>query len=195
MVNKITKDLIIEQYLDDYSKVYYLREIAGVLGKPHQSVKPFMEQLVKERVLIKDKRKNVVDYKLNFKEKKIYDYLVIAEKNKLLRRLEKDTLLKTLFEKLYSFFNETTFVIFGSFTKQGKAEDIDLLIIGDANIKQVIEDFEDIYNKKIHAIQVRNISEIKMSLTKEIFKKHLLLNNTELIVRRFGELHEKNQLV
>jgi predicted nucleotidyltransferase len=195
MVEKITKQSIIEEYLNDYDKRFYLREIAALLGKPHQSIKPFLEQLVKEGILIKERRKNVLDYKLNFKDKKIYDYLIIAEKERLFKRLNKDILLKTLFEKLSSFFNEATFIIFGSFAKQGKAEDIDLAVVGDADISSIIDDFEKIYNRKIHLIKIKDIKSISLSLIREIYKKHLILNNTESIIRYFGELYENNKLV
>jgi len=195
MVKKITKMIIITQYLNDYGKTYNLSEISSLLKKPHQSVKPYVEQLIREHVLVKNKRKRMLDYKLNLRENKAYDYLVIAEKEKLLERLEDDTLLKVLFDRTAPSFSKCTFVIFGSFAKGFNAEDIDLLVIGKNNIKNIVENFEETYNKKIHLIQVKNIDELNIALAREIYKKHLILNNTETVVRWFGELYEKNKLV
>jgi len=196
MVKKVTKTKIIMQFISNYNKTYYLREIAVLLKKPHQTIKPYVEELVKEGILIKNKRKNIIDYSLNFKSRQVYDYLVIAEKERLIERLDKDTFLKILFEKFSSFFTNNLFLIFGSAVeKVRKGSDIDLLVIGKSNISKIINDFEEIYNKKIHKVQINNLNKLKDNLIKEIYKKHLIFNNTEQVIRFFGGLYEKNKLV
>ncbi len=196
MVKKVTKNKIIGLFLNNYDKRFYLRELASELKKPHQTIKPYVEELVKEKLLIKTKRKNIVDYYLNFKDKRIYDYLTIAEKEILAEKLTQYTLLRILYDKLSKFFNKNTFVIFGSAVNNTqKASDIDLLVIGKQDISREIENFERIYNKKIHNIQIMNVEKLTPSLIKEIYKKHLILNNTEQIIRFFGRLYETNKLV
>ena len=196
MVKKITKTKIIWVFTNDYGKTYYLRELANLISKPHQTIKPYVEELVKEKILFKNIRKNITEYGLNFNNKQVYDYLVIAEKEKLNERIEKDLLLRVLFEKVASFFSKATFVIFGSSAeKTQKESDVDLLVLGDLRVKEMINEFEETYNKKIHLIQVKDLSELNKTLIKEIYKKHLIFNNTEKLVRFFGGLHEKNKLV
>lgn len=196
MVKKITKFKIIEHFLTDYGRRYYIRELASIIKKPHQTIKPYLEALVKEGILTKNIRKNVTEYSLNFKEKRTYDYLVIAEKEKLIERLRDDTYLRILFERLSTFFRDNTFVIFGSAADKIKeGSDIDLLVIGKQNIAKQIEDFEKIYNRKIHKIQVKSLEKSNLTFIKEIYKKHLIFNNTEEIIRFFGELYEQNKLV
>lgn len=196
MVRKVTKNKIIQQFISNYDERYYLRELAALLKKPHQTIKPYVEELVKSRILIKTQKKNIIEYNLNFKNNQICDYLVIAEKEKLIERLDEDTLLKILFENLSSFFVNNTFLIFGSSTeKTKKGSDIDLLVIGKSNITKIIDKFEEIYNKKIHKVQINSLNNLNNTLIKEIYKKHLIFNNTEQIIRFFGGLHEKNQLV
>jgi len=196
MVKKVTKAKIIVQFVNDYDKKYYLRELAVLLKKPHQTIKPYIEELVKERILIKNQRENIVEYGLNFKSKQTYDYLVIAEKERLIERLDEDTLLKVLFEKLSDFFINNTFLIFGSSVEKiKKGSDIDLLVIGSSNSNRTIDEIEEVYNKKIHKIQVNNLNKLNNTLIKEIYNKHLMFNNTEQIVRFFGGLYEKNKLV
>ncbi|MBU1129366.1 MAG: nucleotidyltransferase domain-containing protein [Nanoarchaeota archaeon] len=196
MVKKVTAPKIVEQFINNYNKKYYLREFADLLKKSHQTIKPYVEQLVKENILIKNQRKNLVEYELNFKNKQIYNYLVISEKEKLTERLNKNPLLKILFEKLSSFFMQNTFVLFGSFAENNEKKlDIDLLIIGKTNLNKAISEIEEIYNKKIHKIQIDNLNKLDMVLIKEIYKKHLIFNNTEQIIRFFGDLYEKNKLV
>lgn len=195
MVKKITI-WILELFLNDYSKRYYLRELATLLKKPHQTIKPYLEELAKEGILIKNKKKNILEYSLNFKDKKIYDYLVLAEKGKLINRLREDALIRILFEKLSGFFDKNTFIIFGSAAdKILKGSDIDLLVIGRQKVSKEIKIFENTYNKKIHKIQIANMEKLTLTLIKEIYKKHLILNNTEQIIRFFGGLYEQNKLV
>lgn len=196
MVRKITKSKLVEMYLNDYSKRYYLRELASLLEKPHQTIKPHIEALVKEGVIIKIKRKNIVEYSLNFKDKKVHDYLIIAEKERLMERLKEDIIMASLFEKLSSFFKNSTFIVFGSASdKIQKGSDIDLLVIGKQNISKVIGDFEEVYNRKIHKVQIADIEKLTLTLAKEIYKKHLILNNTEHVIMFFGGLYEENRLV
>jgi len=196
MVKKVTKYNIFELFLKDYNKKFYLRELALLLGKPHQTIKPYVEELVKENVLIKNKRKNLVEYCLNLQNKKITNYLVISEKEKLLEKLSKTPLLEVLYEKLSPYFLESSFIIFGSSVNEiRKDSDIDLLVIGKKNISKEIKSFEEVYNKKIHKIQVTGLEKLNLSLIKEIYKKHIILNNTEDIVNFFWRLNEENKLV
>lgn len=196
MVKNITKISILELYLSDYSRKCYLGEIASLLKKPHQTVKPYAEGLVKDNILIKTERKNLVEYGLNFRDGRIYDFLVIAEKEKTMRTIRDDMLIKTLFERLSPYFSQAKFIIFGSAAiSPAKASDIDLLVMGSADVKKTLEDFEGIYGKKVHRIQVKDIKSLSEEMIIEIYKKHLILNNTEEIIRFFGGLYGKNRLV
>ena len=194
MVEKITKYKIIMQFINGHSKKYYLRELAVQLKKPHQTIKPYVEELIKQGILAKIQRKNLTEYGLNFKNKQIYNYLVITEKEILIKKLNKEILLRILFEKLSPFFPNNTFLIFGSSVKKiKKTSDIDLLIIGKSNLTKTLDDFEKIYNKKIHKIQVTNFNKMNNTITQEIYKKHLIFNNTERVLRFYGD--GKNNLV
>ncbi len=196
MVKKVTKAKILMEFVNDYDKRFYLRELAVLLKKPHQTIKPYIEKLVKERILIKNQRKNILEYQLNFKSRQVYDYLVIAEKERLIEKLDEEALLKVLFEKLSLFFTNNTFLIFGSSVEKiKKGSDIDLLVIGKSNIDKTLDEFEEVYNKKIHKVQISSLNKLSDTLIKEIYKKHLIFNNTEQIIRFFGDLHEKNKLV
>ena len=135
MVRKITKWEIMGCYLNDYSRRHYLRELADLLKKSHQSIKPYVEELTKESILIRYDRKNLVEYGLNLKDRRTYDYLIISEKERLIKRLEEDTYLRTLFEKLSPYFRDNTFIIFGSASERlQKGSDIDLCLIAEDEI-------------------------------------------------------------
>jgi len=196
MVKKITKYHILMLYTGDYNKRYYLGELASLLKKPHQTIKPYVEALTKEKILIKIKRKNITEFFLNLKDKKTYSYLIIAENERTLERIQQDTIIRLLFEKLSKHFQKNTFILFGSAVNSlQKGSDIDLLVIGKQNIVKTLEEFESVYNKKIHKIQIIKLESLTPALLKEIYKKHLILNNMELVIRFFGDLYEKNKLV
>src|SRR3989338_9749170 len=161
MVYKITKTEIIGIYSNDYGRKYYLREMARLLGKPHQTVKPYAEELAKEGVLRKTTRKSIVEYCIDFRNKTVYDYLVIAEKERTLRRLATETYLRILFESLTESFINNIFVVFGSSVDRIRdGSDIDILSIGKDDVAGITNRLESVYNKKIHLIHVNNISEL-----------------------------------
>lgn len=196
MVKKITESDIISLFLNDYSRRIYLREAATELKKPHQSIKPYVKKLLQKKILLEKRRRKILEYTLNFKNRLVYDYIIIAEKNKMQSFLEENILIKTIYEKLSLFFNKNSFVLFGSVVQNPKkSSDIDLFVVGDAKLKKEIDSIEKVYSKKIHLIQVKKLEDVDISFVKEIYKKHIILNNTEKIIRFFGELHETNKLV
>lgn len=196
MVNKITSDDIIELFCNDYGKALYLREIATLLKKPHQSIKPYVESLVKEKILLKKERLNIIEYKLNFENKLVYDHLVIAEKKKLMKKLKEEVYISLIYEKFSVHFNRCTLVIFGSAAEKVKEKsDIDLLVIGKIDLSEEKDFFFNVYNKELHITKAKNLNELGKVFTIEIYKKHIILNDTEKMVRYFGELHEQNKLV
>ena len=196
MVKKVTSTKILIKFLDDYGKRYYLKEIAEKLETSHQAIKPYLENLVSKKILIKIKRKNLIEYLLNFENKQIYSYLSVAEHENLIKILNQEIILKTLFEKLSCFFDKNIFILFGSSTEKiRKGSDIDLLVIGKVKLDKFLEEFEQIYNKEIHLVQVNSLEKISEVLRKEIYKKHLIFNNSEQVIRFFGGLYEKNKLV
>jgi predicted nucleotidyltransferase len=194
MVKKITESEIVGLYCNGYGGTYYLREIATLLGKPHQTVKPYLESLVQKKILETHKRKNIVDYRLKRSNPKSFDMIVIAEKEKMMHKLEADSLLDALYEKVASYFKKNTFIIFGSAVDNAKkASDIDILIIGKK--PPTLKEFEEVYNKKVHLVCVTSLSKLNTALSLEIYHKHIIYNNTEFVVNHFRELHEKNKLV
>ena len=195
MVKKITYSRIMGLFLEDYSRRVYLGETADELKKPHQTIKPYIKELVRKNILSEKKHGKFLEYALNFKNKLIYDYLTIAEKEKTQEFIEDNPLVSILYEKLSPFFEYSIFIIFGSSVKGiKKSSDLDLFVIG-KNIKEEIKEFEEIYSKKIHLIHAKTLKEVSLTFIKEIYKKHIILNNTEIVLRFIGGLYESNKLV
>ncbi len=165
--------------------------------------------MVRKNILSEKKHGKFLEYSLNFKNRLIYDYLTIAEKEKTQQFIEDNPLAGILYEKLSSFFKDSTFIIFGSSVKgikkgsdldlfvvgkniKKKGSDLDLFVVG-KNIKEEIKEFEDIYSKKIHLIHAKTLKEVSLTFIKEIYKKHIILNNTEAVLRFIGGLYESNK--
>jgi len=195
MVKKITYSKIIGLFLNDYSRMVYLREAADELKKPHQTVRPYIQKLVKKNILSEKKHGKFLEYALNFKNGLVYDYLTIAEKEKTQEFIEDNPLASILYEKLSSFFKDSTFIIFGSSVNGiKKGNDLDLFVTG-KNVKEEIKEFEEVYSKKIHLIHAKTLKGVSLTFIKEIYKKHIILNNTEAVLRFISGLYESNKLV
>ncbi len=186
MVRKVTLYSIIGLFRNDYRKTYYLREIAAELGKPHQTIKPYLNQLVERKVLIEERKKKITLYKLNLDNESAFSYVYTSEIEALFTEFAKSQIMHILYEKLIPFFDTNSFIIFGSAAEEVKKDsDIDLLVIGKGRLNEAIAEFEQIYHKKIHLIQIGHLDKLSLSLGEEVFKKHIIFNDTEKIVRFF----------
>lgn len=184
MVSNITIWSFLEPFL--YTKEYmHLADISQQMGKPHTTVRQYLSELEKQGVLTKSTKGRLTLYKINPAAPLIIDYLTMAEKEKLIHKTDKDLLLKELVSLLHNCLEENCkAVIFGSATTSTKkANDIDLLIAGETQIKDKLKEFEKKYNKKIHFINTKSLTEVSQSMKTEISKKHLIIQGSEEITK------------
>ncbi|MFP4045881.1 MAG: nucleotidyltransferase domain-containing protein [Candidatus Aenigmatarchaeota archaeon] len=196
MVRKFTKWDILIPYLYDYQKTMLLADFERELDKPHQTVKRYLVQLIQEKVITEDERKKHTTYRLNLENPLTFTYLGLAEKFNLFSRLEENRMVKRLFEKCSDFFSTHSFLVFGSYAVGREGNDIDLFVIGecDDELEGVLDKFGKTY-KKIHKVQVKNKKELNKSFLKELLRKHIIFNNSDLFVQLFGDLYGKIGLV
>lgn len=186
MVEKITNNSVLQLFLFDYGRRLYLREMGKLLGRPHQTLMPHLKGLKAKSVLLESNRGKITEFRLNWNNPLLTFYLAEAELSRTIACLEQSALLRLLAERLKPSFATHTFVIFGSAAVQtGAARDIDLLVVGQGKVK-ALDDFEVIYSKKLHTVQVGEIAGISKALQVEVFKKHLLLNNVQEVVMFFS---------
>jgi len=191
MVRKITKWHLLFPYLNNYGRHLILVDFERELVSSHQMLKKYIYLLINEKIIISHREGKVKTYSLNFDNPAIYDYLSVAEKLMLEIKL-KNKLLKRFYDTISRFFSES-FIIFGSFAKNLKGNDLDILIIGKegSQLSKSLKNFGEIYGLKIHKIVIPNINKLmNEALGKEIFKKHIILNNSDMFVRFFGELYD-----
>ena len=180
MVNNITTLSVLEPLLFKQEWTH-LAEISRELKMPHPTARIYLNNFEKEGVVIKQIKGRLALYKLNYSNPLIIDYIILVEKNKLIRRCSKEILLKEIVSFLHDSDNPT--IIFGSASVNLKnANDIDLIIIGDFN-KPGFKEFEKKHDIKFHLIDLKKLEEIIPSLKEEIKKKHLIVQDSEEIVK------------
>ena len=183
MVKKLTIFHILEPFLSKPHEQLHLAQISRETNEPHPTARQWLNALEKEGALKKEYKGRLTLYSLNLQNQNIVDYLVIAEKNKLIKKCEKEVVLGELVHNIFKTISENTqAIIFGSAAESfNTAQDIDLLLIGKTDIKP-IENIAKRLNKEIHIIQVNNLKKISNTLRIEIIKKHLLIKGSESLV-------------
>lgn len=174
---------LIDIFSEDITRIVSLSEMESYFKIPHQTIKSNIQQLINSKVILPEKRKRFLFYKLNLDNPLTYEYIIISEKERLFKFL-KNTLFKELYVTLYPYFSNTKILVFGSSVKEKNYSDIDLLIIStDKKILDTIKKFELTYNVKIHPIILSEITKDK-TFIKELQKKHIIFNNHEYYIQK-----------
>ena len=187
MVDLLTS---IEPFISRPFDSIHLAEISRIIHLPHPTVRLQLMKLEKFGVLRKKSKGRLSLYSLNFENPILMDYILIAEKSLLVKRLRTDILLKEIVSFFYSqrSYNSKC-VIFGSFVQNTENySDIDVLFCGKIH-QEALNSFSERYNFNIHLIQVKNLKMVSFALKKEILKKHLLLFGSEEVLRWMYEKH------
>ena len=178
MVKKVSIWLTLEPLL--YSGPKHLAEISRELKKAHTTVRKQLAMFEKMGLVEKEKKGRQTFYRLK-RIPLIIDYLTIIEKERLIRKCKKELVLKEIAQHLHSFHNPI--LVFGSVVNSiKKARDVDLLVVGKFNRREV-EILERKLNLKFHVINVKSLKEINESLKKEITKKHLIIQGSEELIK------------
>ena len=180
MVNNITTLSVLEPLLFKQEWIH-LAEISRELKMPHPTARIYLNDFEKEGVVIKQTKGKMTLYKLNYSNPLIIDYIILVEKNKLINKCSKEVLLKEIVSFLHALENPS--IIFGSASINLKnANDIDLIILGDFD-KPNFKEFEKKHSIKFHLINLKKLEEISLSLKEEIKKKHLIIQDSEKIIK------------
>jgi uncharacterized protein len=169
---------ILENFLGDYNKSIYGRDIAKKLKMNQKTVSNTLNKLEKEHILkfsIEGKNKYYYLNNLNIAIKEIIKLIEINRKIRFIDRYKK---FRDLFSKLESK-TEGIVIIFGSYANFSASEksDLDVLIIG--NHKE-IKDLEQLYNIKINIVKINKEKFNKGDiLIGEVIKNHVILKGIE----------------
>lgn len=186
MVNKYT---YLQVFSDDIDKKLNLSEFENIFDRPHQTIKRHLSKFLDRKILIIEKKNKFTFYYLNTSNPLIYEYLSIAEKERLFEILN-DPMFNRLYKTLEPYFRENKFLIFGSAVNTKDYSDLDLLVLYQENskekIKQEIANFEATYSIEIHAIFSKE-SDLNQTFMNEVIKKHVILNDHGYFMRLFHE--------
>jgi hypothetical protein len=183
MVNKLTIGAYLEPFL--YNRDFmHLSDLARKVRKNHTVVRLYMNELEKKGILEKKIIGRLTMYKLK-PSAVLIDYLVLAEKENLIAKCQKDLILKEIVGFVHNNLNEENkSLIFGSATIDSrKAGDIDLIITGKINFESKLKELEKRLNIEIHLINPKDLNSITLTLKNEIYAKHLIIQGCEEIVK------------
>ena len=179
MVEKRTTWLYLEPLLFDDWK--HLAEISKKVKKNHSVVRQHLSDFEKNGILKKKIVGRLTMYKFNYENSLIIDIISLVEKERIVFR-EKDLIFKEMVGLIHSL-DVSIALVFGSFVDNPKkAEDIDLLLIGWIDKKE-IKKIEEKLNKKIHLINIESLKDVSEGLREEIRKRHLIINGVEGVIR------------
>ncbi|MBN2141731.1 nucleotidyltransferase domain-containing protein [Candidatus Woesearchaeota archaeon] len=174
---------IVEQFLGDFSKEVYGRELIGRVSLSQKSIALALNALEKDGILTSRKRGNMKFFKLNNQHGRIRDVLAMAEISRKTRFLEKHNMIANLFKN-----DERIVGIFGSYANgtEKKDSDLDVFIVGE-RIKEDYASKGRIYDLDV-SVKYFSIEEFKELLKKknplirEISENHVLMFNSEQFI-------------
>ncbi len=195
---------VIGLFRNNYFNQFYIREMAKLIGKSHVSLLPHLKSFEKDKILLlKNVGKSKV-YSLNLENNQVREFLSLSEKKKTLNLLNKEFLIKKLYDEFINLNLNGCLILFGSYvtSTHNKESDIDLLYIGELkeSEKRKIKEFGKTYNKEIHLISM-NLKQFKEQLSKqgtlikEVIKNHIILCSHDIFInevwRHYYERKEK----
>jgi len=174
---------ILEQYLSDFTKEIYGRELVGKVSLSQKAIALTLDELEKEGILISRKQGNIKYFKLNLENTEIKDIIALAEINRKIIFLKKQRKLAHVFN-----YDNRIVGIFGSYARgvQKESSDIDMFVIGEKRKRDYDREGKPYdlnisikyFSEKEFLKLIRN----KNTLCKEIIASHILLFNIEKFI-------------
>jgi DNA-binding transcriptional ArsR family regulator len=183
MVKKVTigKYSVLEPLL--YSEEWkHLAEISRELKMPHVTARLHLNEFEHEGFVSKNKKGRLTMYKLNYHNNFLMNYVVLVEKEKLIRLSNANLILKEIVSFLLQQENKEIIIFGSSAVNIKEANDIDILMTGTID-KEAIKNFENKIDVKMHIINVKSLKEVNNALKIEIRNKHLIVKNSEEVIR------------
>ena len=175
---------ILKQYLGDYERGIYGRELVGKIPLSQKAIALALQDLAKQSILKYTKRGQIKEYKLNLAIPKTKDMIIATELLQKTEFLEKHQVLTYLFEKE----DDRIIGIFGSYAKgrEKKDSDIDIFILGEKKK----EDYDskgatyrlDVSIKYFSQEEFERLLREENPLCREMVRYHVLMFGAERFV-------------
>ncbi|MBR9692704.1 nucleotidyltransferase domain-containing protein [Candidatus Woesearchaeota archaeon] len=175
MTNKLTTIRALIPFLTQPEKLH-VSSIARTIAQPVPTTRLWLQELARQGVLHVSHRGRQTLYELQA-HPNLIDYLVIAEKAKLLEHCSNPSFQHFVEEVQHCV--EGKALIFGSAAENyHSAGDIDLLIIGKIQRKKV-KKVATLIGKKVHLVVLPTLVSISAIFRAEVIRKHLLISGSE----------------
>jgi predicted nucleotidyltransferase len=178
---------ILNQFLGDYNKEIYGRELVNKVSMSQKGIAIALDNLEKEGILISEKRGNMKFFRLNIKNAYIKDKLLMTEIKRKILFFEKQKVIANLFKT-----DNRIVGLFGSYATgtQKKDSDVDIFIIGDKKEEEKNKDYAALgkvydFNISIKYFTLNEFRDLLMqknTLLREIVEKHILFFNAEQFI-------------
>ncbi|MBI2045558.1 nucleotidyltransferase domain-containing protein [Candidatus Pacearchaeota archaeon] len=189
-INNIKLELI-GLFRSNYFNRFYIIEMAKLIGKSHVSLLPHLKSFEKNKILLSKNIGKSKVFSLNLENNQVREFLSLSEKKETLNLLNKEFLIKKLYDEVLKLDLNGCLIIFGSYASltHNKESDIDLLYLGElkGGKKKEIKDFGKIYHKEIHLTSM-NLNQFREQLfkqgilVKEIINNHIILYNHDIFI-------------
>lgn len=171
---------ILSIFTYDYGRMRYAREISGSMELPSKTVSRKLERadsmgLIKHTYQGKNKL-----YYLDLVMERTFHILMALESYKTMRFVSENRRIALILEKY------PTKLVFGSFAKFKKGNDIDIVFFSKPDISEDI-----VHPQYTTKVDLRKRLSKKEALALEIADNHIILSDHEFFVRLFME-HYKN---
>lgn len=188
MITKVNDvDLkILSLFTKGYEKEYYIREVEKLLKISSRTAFVTLIKLEKEGILESKIRGKIKTYSIR-KSVLSREFFLLTEQYKRVEFLEKNHLVKEVFEKVDEYMQGIV-IIFGSYAKKIQKEDsdLDLFIVGtfdEKKIKGVGHKYGLDINIKSYPLNLFKKEMHYDILLKEIVENHILIKDAEGFVR------------
>ncbi|MCA9488209.1 MAG: hypothetical protein KC516_04595 [Nanoarchaeota archaeon] len=181
MVKKVTKTKYsyLEPFLTTREELHLL-EISRRLKENHATIRKYLNEFENQGILKKSQKGRLTLYSLNLDSELLFEILVLAEKDRLLRLMETNFVLQELVFELHKITSKTL-LIFGSASEGFKNfNDIDILTL-DKNLD--LKKLKNKFSFDFHVNYVPSLKSMSGTMRNEILKKHLIVNNSEEVVK------------
>lgn len=189
-INKIKLEIIC-LFRSNYFNQFHIRKMAKLIGKSHVSLLPHLKSFEADKILISKNVGRSKVYSLNLENNQVREFLSLSEKKETLNLLNKEFLIKKLYDEFFNLNLNGCLVLFGSYAalSYNKESDIDLLYIGELkeSEKRKIKEFGRVYGKEIHltSLTLERFKEQffrQGTLIKEIANNHIILYNHDIFI-------------
>lgn len=189
MVTKVNDtDLkVLSLFTKGYDKEYYIREVEKLLGVSSRTALVILDKLEKNGILESKIKGKIKTYSIK-KSITSREFFLLTEQYKKIQFLEKNHLIKEIFEKTDEFMQGIV-IVFGSYAKAIEKDDsdLDLFIVGkyeEDKIKEVGKKYGININIKSYPMKIFKKEINNDILLREILENHVLIKDAEGFIRR-----------